>query len=351
VIDLRTCLLCICGMIRHACAHTRDGRDAFFADRMTQDAVIWNLDVISQAVRDLGQPVWAANPHVAWERLAGLHDHLLPEYYNVDLNAVWGVVEQDLPKLRNTIESLLRELSAPPDFVVMTTEEEAFLQAVINRPDDDLPRLVYADWLDERGDPRGEFIRVQVDLSRGAVEERHGATLGERERDLLFRHRSAWLGRLSGNWRGDAVFDRGFVVHVTVSAREFLRGVDLWLRYEPIRKVALYGAAECMPELANCPALARLTALGLGHNELEHDHIEQLIRSPYLSQLVELDLCYNRNLGPASGSLVANAPTLSRLQEVHFDGNDNIYDVDAADVARVRGTKGLYWTKVLRRFS
>lgn len=45
-------------------------------------------------------------------------------------------------------------------------DHAAFLAAVVAAPADDLPRLVYADWLDERGDPRGEFIRVQVELAR-----------------------------------------------------------------------------------------------------------------------------------------------------------------------------------------
>ena len=40
-----------------------------------------------------------------------------------------------------------------------------FLAAICANPDDDAPRLVYADWLDEHGDPRGEFIRVQVELA------------------------------------------------------------------------------------------------------------------------------------------------------------------------------------------
>ncbi len=44
---------------------------------------------------------------------------------------------------------------------------EAFLEAIIGRPDDDGPRLAYADWLDERGDAaRAEFIRVQIALAR-----------------------------------------------------------------------------------------------------------------------------------------------------------------------------------------
>jgi uncharacterized protein (TIGR02996 family) len=44
----------------------------------------------------------------------------------------------------------------------MHTDRAAFLAAILDRPDDDLPRLVYADWLDEHGEPeRAEFIRTQ----------------------------------------------------------------------------------------------------------------------------------------------------------------------------------------------
>ena len=43
---------------------------------------------------------------------------------------------------------------------------EAFLQAIRESPDDDGPRLMYADWLTERGDPRGEFIRLQCELAQ-----------------------------------------------------------------------------------------------------------------------------------------------------------------------------------------
>ena len=47
------------------------------------------------------------------------------------------------------------------------SHDDAFLAAIVDRPDDDLPRLVYADYLDETGDAeRAEFIRVQCDLAR-----------------------------------------------------------------------------------------------------------------------------------------------------------------------------------------
>ena len=47
------------------------------------------------------------------------------------------------------------------------TDDDAFLQAVVAAPGDDAPRLVYADWLDERGDPRGAYLRAEIAWAQG----------------------------------------------------------------------------------------------------------------------------------------------------------------------------------------
>jgi uncharacterized protein (TIGR02996 family) len=47
----------------------------------------------------------------------------------------------------------------------MTDDRQAFVRAVLAAPDDPLPRLIFADWLDEQGDPLGELIRVRVELA------------------------------------------------------------------------------------------------------------------------------------------------------------------------------------------
>ena len=51
------------------------------------------------------------------------------------------------------------------------THDEAFLQAILEAPEDETPRLVYADWLEDQGDPRGEFIRLQAQLARLAPDD------------------------------------------------------------------------------------------------------------------------------------------------------------------------------------
>jgi uncharacterized protein (TIGR02996 family) len=75
--------------------------------------------------------------------------------------------------------------SHPEGRPVTSAEESAFLQAITDEPDDDLPRLVYADWLDERGDPFGEFIRLQCERARmepdGSGDERLTARINTRD--------------------------------------------------------------------------------------------------------------------------------------------------------------------------
>jgi uncharacterized protein (TIGR02996 family) len=106
------------------------------------------------------------------------------------------------------------------------THEEAFLQALLENPGDDLPRLVYADWLIERGDPRGEFVHVQCLLARLVGNDSRRPQLETRERELLDRHQDAWLGPLRpllSAW----TFRRGFLAAVVVPAATYLRHAAL----------------------------------------------------------------------------------------------------------------------------
>jgi uncharacterized protein (TIGR02996 family) len=68
--------------------------------------------------------------------------------------------------------------------------------AVLAAPDDDVPRLVYADWLMERGDPRGELIALQVERATlHAINPRAAALMG-REKALMLTHYKSWQARL-----------------------------------------------------------------------------------------------------------------------------------------------------------
>jgi uncharacterized protein (TIGR02996 family) len=74
-------------------------------------------------------------------------------------------------------------------------EDFPFLSALFSRPDDDGLRLVYADWLEERGDPRAEFLRLDVEQHRPAnADKDRQAALAKQMRDLMPRLDARWVG-------------------------------------------------------------------------------------------------------------------------------------------------------------
>jgi len=103
------------------------------------------------------------------------------------------------------------------------THDEAFLQAIIETPSDDTPRLIYADWLEDHDQPeRAEFIRLQCRLAQMDDDDDASRELLEtREQFLLERYQDEWLGpmrRLLCHW----TFRRGYLDAVAVPARVFL---------------------------------------------------------------------------------------------------------------------------------
>jgi uncharacterized protein (TIGR02996 family) len=109
---------------------------------------------------------------------------------------------------------------------------DAFLQAIFDAPEDDTPRLVYADWLDEHGEPeRAEFIRVQIQLAHLPEGDPLRQGLAAREEKLLAKNRLDWLGPLL--WLElAATFRRGFVEEV-----------DLWVDTLGEHGDTLFGSA------------------------------------------------------------------------------------------------------------
>src|SRR5271156_723271 len=94
------------------------------------------------------------------------------------------------------------------------------LRAIRDNPDEDTPRLMYADYLDEEGfAARAEFIRVQVERSQLPEVDPRRRVLEDREHELLAEHECDWLGVAPADmdelteWE----FDRGFVNEVAAS--------------------------------------------------------------------------------------------------------------------------------------
>jgi uncharacterized protein (TIGR02996 family) len=116
------------------------------------------------------------------------------------------------------------------------TQDDAFLADIIANPDDDAPRLVYADFLEDRGEPeRAAFIRVQCELARdGLRPDTRREDLEAKERELLRRHERDWLGPLRSpllHWKFRRGFPEGFAhagLFQTTSVIETEEGYRDW---------------------------------------------------------------------------------------------------------------------------
>src|SRR5205823_4967842 len=99
--------------------------------------------------------------------------------------------------------------------------EGPFLRDIVETPDEDAPRLIFADWLEDHGQPeRAELIRVQCELARPSTSTPRQDELRAREKKLVKAHGQRWLGPLIDrvkNWR----FQRG-LAHVEMGLGKFL---------------------------------------------------------------------------------------------------------------------------------
>jgi uncharacterized protein (TIGR02996 family) len=167
----------------------------------------------------------------------------------------------------------------------MTPLRQALEAAIVANPDDLAAHMAYADYLQEQGDPQGEFIQVQLRLEDEALAAAERKKLQDRERQLLAEHMDEWVGDWDqmiepegpdGRGQIDTAggrlfrFVRGCLAEVYLPrlsracAREFVRSSQTRL----VRKLFV-GSEDCedwdgINELRNWPHLGNLRSLQFG---------------------------------------------------------------------------------------
>jgi uncharacterized protein (TIGR02996 family) len=235
--------------------------------------------------------------------------------------------------------------------------DDSLLRAILEEPDDDGVRLVYADWLEEHGDvDRAEFIRVQLDLARGDPRPNVLRRLRERERVLLREHELRWTAPLHGLVQR-ARFRRGFPECVTVGADEFLAQADALFRLAPVRHLILTEGNGRLKKLVKLPHLGRaptlefrtyapadvpmlvgslhlgtLTGLILRYGAIDENDAAALADAPTLPRLTALDL-YGCGLTSAAVGTLAASGHLGRLTDLVLGDNFQIGDAGAEALA------------------
>lgn len=80
---------------------------AFVQNDEKVDAVIRNFEIIGEAASKLSPELRQTHTQIPWRRITGYRNRLIHEYFGVDLQIVWKVVENELPQLLNDINDIL----------------------------------------------------------------------------------------------------------------------------------------------------------------------------------------------------------------------------------------------------
>jgi uncharacterized protein (TIGR02996 family) len=207
--------------------------------------------------------------------------------------------------------------------------EGALLQAIAAEPDEDVHRLVYADWLEDQGKAeQAEFVRLQCELARleeGSETADRRAALQAREHRLRARGGKGWAGR----WLRRALphsrsrpaweFRRGLVEVVALTPAGLLRLADELFARHPVRLVRL-AVHEGLADLAGCRHLARLNGLEVsGLVQAGAAGLDALLRSPHLGRLRELAL-QGWGVSRVALDALAGCPQLAHLTRLDLSG-------------------------------
>ena len=80
--------------------------DEFSLDKKTINAVIRSLEVLGEAARKIPDDLRQQAPEVPWEKMTGMRNKLIHEYFGVDLEIVWAVIKEELPPLIHYLNKL-----------------------------------------------------------------------------------------------------------------------------------------------------------------------------------------------------------------------------------------------------
>ena len=81
--------------------------DAFLADETLRRAFVRSIEVIGEAAKKVPDNFRVKHPGIEWRAITGMRDRLIHDYFGVDYEIVWDVVQNHIPELRNQIAAIL----------------------------------------------------------------------------------------------------------------------------------------------------------------------------------------------------------------------------------------------------
>lgn len=99
--------------IRRVLEDAASGRDAVFASRTLQDAILRNLQILCESTQRIDERYRSRHPEIDWKAIAGMRNVLVHDYFDVDFETVWTIIERDILALRHAMTAIEQEIDAP----------------------------------------------------------------------------------------------------------------------------------------------------------------------------------------------------------------------------------------------
>ncbi len=175
--------------------------------------------------------------------------------------------------------------------------DDEFIQTIIANPDDDMPRLVYADWLDEQDNPRGEFIRIQCELAKMPQDDPRRWDMELRQGRLMRWYGWQWWHDPFAPDARRPTFRRGFPEEYELDINEIARRAAELFRVYPLFR---FLTVHCLNQrdlirLAAIPEFSRLHFLDIrvgsgwqSRGNVPYGECAALAQSPHLQSLKHL---------------------------------------------------------------
>jgi uncharacterized protein with HEPN domain len=81
----------------------------FIADEVTFDALIRNLEIIGEAVKQIPPEIRSRYPNIQWRKIAGLRDILIHGYFSLENETIWDIIQNKIPSLKDKIELIIQQ--------------------------------------------------------------------------------------------------------------------------------------------------------------------------------------------------------------------------------------------------
>ena len=85
-------------------------KNKFEKDRLKQSAIIREIEIIGEAVKNLPIEFTVKYPYVEWSKIAGTRDKIIHHYFGIDSDIIWDIIKHDLPDLKKEIKKIQEEL-------------------------------------------------------------------------------------------------------------------------------------------------------------------------------------------------------------------------------------------------